>query len=430
MADAILVPQVGQDLTEAKVVALHVKLGDTVKKGDIVAEVESEKASFEVEAFAAGTVIALPYKQGDTATVLQPLVVLGKPGEKADKTQGAAPAVASAAQADAPPAAKSKSPAAASTARSDGGLRSSPLARRLAAKSGLDIGRLSGSGPKGAIVQRDIEAALSAGGGRAMPRMPVAGNAGSQIAIRGLKPGIGDPVMFIHGFGSDLSIWRPFIARVAIANPMLGLDLPAHGGSLGQATTGFEAIVEDVAAALASNGHMRLHLVGHSLGAAVAASLADRGFEVRSLTLIAPAGLGPKINGDFFAGFLDAGTEPALRVWLHSLVHDPKSLPDAMVRATIAARDGTGLAEGQKRLATSLFSGITQLFSIRDALARYEGPCRVIVGREDGVIPSAQADNLPAHVALHRLPGVGHLPYLEAAGLVGRLVAETVRAAG
>ncbi|MBM3637015.1 MAG: biotin/lipoyl-binding protein, partial [Alphaproteobacteria bacterium] len=81
MADSILCPQVGQDLTEAKVVALHVKLGDKVKKGDIVAEVESEKASFEVESFSSGTVIALPYKVGDTATVLEPLVVLGKEGK-------------------------------------------------------------------------------------------------------------------------------------------------------------------------------------------------------------------------------------------------------------------------------------------------------------------------------------------------------------
>ena len=58
MSEAILCPQVGQDLTEAKVVALHVKLGDLVKKGMIVADVESEKATFEVEAFASGIVIA------------------------------------------------------------------------------------------------------------------------------------------------------------------------------------------------------------------------------------------------------------------------------------------------------------------------------------------------------------------------------------
>ena len=84
MAEAILVPQVGQDLTEAKVVALHVKVGDQVKKGDVVAEVESEKASFEVEAFSSGTVTHIAYKLGDTATVLQPLLFVGDAGEKVE----------------------------------------------------------------------------------------------------------------------------------------------------------------------------------------------------------------------------------------------------------------------------------------------------------------------------------------------------------
>jgi pyruvate dehydrogenase E2 component (dihydrolipoamide acetyltransferase) len=77
MAQPILVPQVGQDLTEAKIVELHVKLGDRVKKGDLVAVVESEKASFEVEAFAEGVVISLPYKVDDWAPVLEPLMLLG-----------------------------------------------------------------------------------------------------------------------------------------------------------------------------------------------------------------------------------------------------------------------------------------------------------------------------------------------------------------
>jgi len=81
MAEAILVPQVGQDLTEATVVELHVKVGDKVAKGDLVAVVESEKASFEVEAFAEGFVINLPYSVGDVATVLEPLMHLGAEGE-------------------------------------------------------------------------------------------------------------------------------------------------------------------------------------------------------------------------------------------------------------------------------------------------------------------------------------------------------------
>jgi pyruvate dehydrogenase E2 component (dihydrolipoamide acetyltransferase) len=100
------------------------------------------------------------------------------------------------------------------------------------------------------------------------------------------------------------------------------------------------------------------------------------------------------------------------------------------VRATLAARETGPVVENQARLAAGVFAGSTQLFSVRDALARYEGPARIIVGQQDRIVPSDHADAAPAHVAVNRLPGVGHLPQLEAAALTGRLVAQTIRSAG
>jgi pyruvate dehydrogenase E2 component (dihydrolipoamide acetyltransferase) len=424
MANPILVPQVGQDLTEGKVVALFVKPGDTVKKGDVVAEVESEKASFEVEAFDSGVVLDVLYKVGDLATVLEPLMFLGQPGESIVKAE----LEPSHSIAEAMPA------VAVAEARSDGVHRSSPLARRLAARAGLDLSRLAGTGTKGAVVKRDIDAALAAR--TSVPVAPVAAVPlvtadASQLAIKTLQNGAGDPVVFLHGFGAEVAAWRPFVAHVGVGNPMLALDLPAHGASVDQPIADFDMLVDSVAAALAAAGLTRLHLVGHSLGAAVATALAGGGsLNVRSLSLIAPAGLGPKINGDFIAGFLAADSEPALKSWMTILVRDPASLPGAMVRATLSGREGTNIAVNQMRLVAGIFAGSTQLFSVREALARYGGPVRIIVGREDPIIPAEHSDLLPGHVALHRLPQVGHLPQLEAAALAGRLVAETVRAAG
>lgn len=414
MAEAILVPQVGQDLTEAKVVALHVKVGDQVKKGDVVAEVESEKASFEVEAFSSGTVTHIAYKLGDTATVLQPLLLVGQAGEKVEVV-GATPATVS------PIAAPAKQINLGSSERH----RSSPLARRLASTNGLDISRMSGSGPRGAVVFKDIEALLKPPGAANKAKGP------ASLAFRSLRDGTGVPVIFIHGFGAELAAWRPFVEHMGIANQKTGLDLPGHGASPIGDVENFDDLVEIVAAALTAASHTRLHLAGHSLGAAVAASLAVRkGFEVKSLSLISPAGLGPKINGDFVSGFLAADSEASLKSWMQSLIHRRGALPQAMVRATLAARQGTGLAAAQKKLAAAVFSGSTQLFSIREALEKYEGPCRVIVGLEDEIIPAAYADAVPGHVAVNRLPGVGHLPQNEAPALVARLVSETIRSAG
>ncbi len=269
MADAILVPQVGQDLTEAKIVAINVKLGDKVAKGDIVAEVESEKATFEVEAFVAGIVISLPYGVGDLAPVLEPLMHLGQAGE----TVGAA--AAAPAPAPAPvetPQAVNSQPSVA-PAEADGTKRSSPLARRVAAQNGLQLERIAGTGPRGAVVMRDVTAALQAQ--PAATNAPFALRSGS--SLKSLQAGIGTPVVFLHGFGAELAAWLPLVARIAVPNPMIGVDLAGHGAAAARAVAGFDALVDDMAQRLSEAGIASAHLVGHSLGAAVAVALADRG---------------------------------------------------------------------------------------------------------------------------------------------------------
>ena len=421
MADAILVPQVGQDLTEAKIVAINVKLGDKVAKGDIVAEVESEKATFEVEAFVAGIVISLPFAVGDLAPVLEPLMHLGQAGEVMDAAAVApAPALVETPQAVSPQ--PSVAPAVA-----DGAGRSSPLARRVAAQNGLHLDRIAGTGPRGAVVMRDVTAALQAQ--PAVTTAPFALRGGS--GLQSLQAGTGTPVLFLHGFGAERAAWLPLVARIAVPNPMLGVDLAGHGAATARAVTGFDALVDDMAQRLGDAGITSAHLVGHSLGAAVAVALADRGdLDIRSLTLIAPAGLGPWINGNFVAGFVAAKTEAALRVWMQNLVHAPDRLGDAMVRAAFAARAGSATPGALDALARSLFEGNTQLFSIKPALQRLTCTCRMIFGAQDAIFKPSDADGLPGMIGVHRLAGVGHLPQVEAGALVGRLIAETIRSVG
>lgn len=446
MARPILMPQVGQDLTEGKVTAILVKPGDKVKKGDIVAEVESEKAVFEVEAFETGTILEVRYQVGDMAVVLEPLMMVGEEGEKLEATATSVPGEFSGEDAQAI-VETAKEPVASQAAETvhaaesaylkTGTGGSSPLARRLAFSAGLDIAAIPGTGPKGAVVKQDViayqrgrsteTASVVAFRGAAGQSPPAAGSG----ILKTLQSGTGDPVLFIHGFGGELSAWRPFLSHLGIPNPILAIDLPAHGAAAGLAAESFDDLVAAVRNTLGAQDIGRLHLVGHSLGAAVATAIAGGGdLDVRSLTLIAPAGLGPKINGDYFAGFLSSASEAALKAWLDLLVHDPANLPGVLVRATLAGREGTAMAQNQARLAAGIISGNTQLFSVRDALSRFGGPARIIVGRDDRIVPSDQAEAAPPHVALHRLAQVGHLPQLEAAPLVGRLVAQTIRSAG
>ena len=162
MAKSILMPQVGQDLTEGRVIAMNVKVGDSVKKGDIVAEVESEKATFEVEAFEEGTVTEVCFGEGEMAIVLEPLIVLdgAASGGAAAKP---APTATTDDTANAEGTSQAASKSASVLAPPSGKPRSTPLARRMMKQHGIDIASLTGSGPGGAIVQRDVEAAIAAG---------------------------------------------------------------------------------------------------------------------------------------------------------------------------------------------------------------------------------------------------------------------------
>jgi len=164
MAKPILMPQVGQDLTEGKLIELKVSVGDAVTKGDIVAVVESEKASFEVEAFEAGTVTEILYGEGDTRKVLEPLMFVGAPGEDAGHQAKSVETCGGSSNAEPATIAAVKSSEAANNAATGKPGRSSPLARRIAKQNGIDIGALTGTGPKGSVVKRDVMAAIESRG--------------------------------------------------------------------------------------------------------------------------------------------------------------------------------------------------------------------------------------------------------------------------
>ena len=185
MATQILMPALSPTMEEGKLAKWLVKEGQKVRSGDIIAEIETDKATMEVEAVDEGTVGSLLIAEGtDKVKVNTPIAVLLEEGEKASaaapKAASPPPAAAPAPQdkkAEAAPAAKPQAPAAPApapaaakpAANGHAGERifASPLARRLAAEAKVDLARVAGSGPHGRIVQRDIEAAVKSGTAKA-----------------------------------------------------------------------------------------------------------------------------------------------------------------------------------------------------------------------------------------------------------------------
>lgn len=150
---AINMPQVGQDIPTAKVVEWLKRENDSVEKGEVVVIVESEKASFEVEAEQSGVVLKILHEEGDEVEVFKPLAYLGQPGEVYEAvTQPDTPAHR--------PAAESKPQATGEpvdTAKPDTKrIVASPAARRLAREHGLDLAAVVGTGPGGRIVGEDV----------------------------------------------------------------------------------------------------------------------------------------------------------------------------------------------------------------------------------------------------------------------------------
>ncbi|MDG1139870.1 MAG: dihydrolipoamide acetyltransferase family protein [Opitutales bacterium] len=169
MATPIIMPRQGQSVESCILTEWKVNVGDDVAEGDVLAVIETDKASFDLESTAAGKILALFWEADDDVPVLANVAVVGTDGENVDEfrpagqaeTPAAAPKsaepVTSAPVQAAPQVAVVAQPASTSLVASAG---VSPRARRLGIKYGLDAETLNGSGPGGRVIERDVQAAL------------------------------------------------------------------------------------------------------------------------------------------------------------------------------------------------------------------------------------------------------------------------------
>ena len=198
----ILMPALSPTMEKGNLAKWHVKPGDKVSSGDVIAEIETDKATMEFEAVDEGTIgeILVPEGTADVA-VNQPIAVLLEEGEKAGAARAPKAAPAKAAEpprvdavksepAKAEPAksepVKAEAPAAAPSKAANGhdGERvfASPLARRLAKEAGVDVAAIAGSGPHGRVVKADVDAAVATGGTKAAPSAAASSTAAATAA--------------------------------------------------------------------------------------------------------------------------------------------------------------------------------------------------------------------------------------------------------
>lgn len=233
-----------------------------------------------------------------------------------------------------------------------------------------------------------------------------------------------DTIILIHGFGGDADRWLFTQQPLAEKFSVFAFDLPGHGSSTKAMENGsLDALADVVAAFMDAVGVTKAHLIGHSLGGAIALKTAlKHNARVTGISLIAPAGLGSDINVEYLNGFIAADSRKTMKPLLQQLVADPELVNRALVNDMLQYKRIDGVPEALQVIADGFVDGATQREVMKDALSGLSIPVQVIWGTEDKIIPANHADGLPANVETHVLEGYGHLVQLEAAAEVNTIL--------
>jgi pyruvate dehydrogenase E2 component (dihydrolipoamide acetyltransferase) len=197
MAERLNLPRMSDTMEEGVIANLLIKVGDVIKPGTVVAEVETDKATMDFESFQSGEVLYVAAKSGDSVPVNGLLAILGKKGEDFQSLLSDAPATTSPAKVEIKEEAKvelataSLAPIVQTVTSSDQRIKASPLAKSIAKEKGINLSNLSGSGEEGRIVKKDVESYQGAGasdnGAQLLKNLPIGQESFEEIPLSQMR---------------------------------------------------------------------------------------------------------------------------------------------------------------------------------------------------------------------------------------------------
>ena len=244
--------------------------------------------------------------------------------------------------------------------------------------------------------------------------------------------GSGAPALvLLHGFGGGVDDWYDIQPDLARDGLVLAYDLPGHGRSLGHPAAGnagpmAKAILSD----LDARGIAKAHVAGFSMGGAVAALMGLRAPErVASLTLLAPGGFGPEINGPLLQRFATPADADELRAAMDEMAAPGYAFETKYVAALAALRRIEGQPAMLDHIRGIIAKDSRQGEIPRATLATLAMRVTVVWGTADPVLPYAQSNDLPPQFQFITLPGAGHMLPVEARKTVISAIRQTMRRA-
>jgi pyruvate dehydrogenase E2 component (dihydrolipoamide acetyltransferase) len=366
---AIVMPKWGLAMLEGMLAKWHVQEGAEIKPGLEVCDIETSKIANAMESTVTGRVLRRVAAEGATLPVGALLAVVGD-------------TAASAAEVDA-------------------------FIGKFEKEFAVAASKAAAEGPQNRKVEVD----------------------GRQINYLKLGSAEGVPIILVHGYGADLNSWMFNQPQLAESHTTYALDLPGHGESDKKVSEGSVAEFADAVAGFMDALHIeRAHLVGQSLGGAILLQLAvDHPEKVASLMLISSAGLGADINMPYVEAFIGATGRKDLKPELEKLFADPQLVSRDMINNVLKYKRMDGVDQALRMIAAKSFAGGKQSTVLREQLARIKSPVQIVCGAQDQIIPAKHAEGLGANIKVRIIPEAGHMPHMEAAGEVNRLIGEIAK---
>lgn len=367
--NAVTVPKWGMNMQEGKVVGWLVDEGDSIKAGDEIVEIESEKIVNVLEASVEGVLRRKVVEEDDVFPVGKLLAIV------ADESVSDTDIDAFIAEHEA--------------------AFAEELEKRAATAAGPTSVEING---------RTIEYAMA---------------------------GEGDPAtVFIHGIGGQKEAWMLTQGAVSEVGRTVAIDLPGHGGSAKTVDTGdLDELAGYILGTMDELDIASAHLVGHSLGAVIAAHIAKQNPErAKSVFLIASAGAGTVVSPQFIEDFANAESRKEVKNALTPLFVDKKMVSKDMVQAVLKTKRIEGANDCLKMIGDVSGTALASL-NPADTLEAIAVPISIVWGADDAVCSLDNTEGLPDSAKLTVIEGAGHMVQVEQMVKVNDLILEHINAA-